>query len=364
MSTRSARTARCWLHDVKEAIVENCLFGVDIQQQAIEICRLRLWLSLVVDYDIGLDPFTAERQQFIQAIGQISQLPNLEMNFHRGDSLLDMISDVPVRIELGALGMRKKQVNELQALSQKLHHAKKAETKKDLRVDILRRRLDLTEAVLKERLDALASQDSTHAGMLFGETVSASEKRDRLAAEMEKVQTALGKVQSDRKELEKLAQRRFDKDFYPKLRRLEGADFNSPINFAWQLDFAEIFTREQSGFDIIVGNPPFVTARNSDKRKLYRERWKRVCSGKYLLICPFFDLSFGLLRVGGQMSFIVSNAFAKREFGKPLVEDFFPTVDLEKIVDCSGLMFPGHGTPTCIVFGARKVPTRTRRSAL
>ncbi len=89
-----------WLHDVKEKIVENCLFGVDIQQQAIEICRLRLWLSLVVDYDIGLDPFTAERQQFIEAIGRISQLPNLEMNFHRGDSLLDMISDVPVRIEV------------------------------------------------------------------------------------------------------------------------------------------------------------------------------------------------------------------------------------------------------------------------
>ena len=44
-----------WLHDTKAHIVENCLFGVDIQQQAIEICRLRLWLSLVVDYDLGLD---------------------------------------------------------------------------------------------------------------------------------------------------------------------------------------------------------------------------------------------------------------------------------------------------------------------
>ena len=45
-----------WLHDAKEDVVQNCLFGVDIQQQAIEICRLRLWLSLVVDYDLGLDP--------------------------------------------------------------------------------------------------------------------------------------------------------------------------------------------------------------------------------------------------------------------------------------------------------------------
>ena len=63
-----------WLHKAKAQIVENCLFGVDIQQQAIEICRLRLWLSLIVDYDLGLDPFTAEKSQFSRAIERIIQL--------------------------------------------------------------------------------------------------------------------------------------------------------------------------------------------------------------------------------------------------------------------------------------------------
>jgi hypothetical protein len=49
-----------WLHDTKADIVQNCLFGVDIQQQAIEICRLRLWLSMVVDYDLGLEPLGSQ----------------------------------------------------------------------------------------------------------------------------------------------------------------------------------------------------------------------------------------------------------------------------------------------------------------
>ena len=71
--------------ELDSRFVQNCLFGVDIQQQAIEICRLRLWLSLVVDYDLGIDPFTAEKSQFSAAIGRISQLPNLEMNFHSLD---------------------------------------------------------------------------------------------------------------------------------------------------------------------------------------------------------------------------------------------------------------------------------------
>src|SRR5262249_34857374 len=150
--------------------------------------------------------------------------------------------------------------------------------------------------------------------------------------------------------LEKLAKRPHDPKFYPDLRKLEGADFDSPFNFAWQLDFAEIFSPERGGFDIVVGNPPFVTARNPTKRELYRERWKRVCVGKYLLVCPFFDLSFSLLKAGGELGFIVSNAFTKREFGAPLVEKFFPQVDLQKVVDCSGLLFPGHGTPTCLTF--------------
>src|ERR1035437_467313 len=110
--------------------------------------------------------------------------------------------------------------------------------------------------------------------------------------------------------------------------------------------------------DIEEGIRQFVAdvASNPEKRELYRERWKRVCHMKFQLVSPFFDLSFGLLRNGGQLGFIVSNAFAKREFGQPLVEDFFPTVDLQKVVDCSGLMFPGHGTPTCIVFGANRKP--------
>ena len=112
-----------------------------------------------------------------------------------------------------------------------------------------------------------------------------------------------------------------------------------------------------SGFDLIVGNPPFVTARNKEKRaKFTASAGPRVAYMKFLLVSPFFERSFGLLRPDGQFGFIVSNAFAKREFGKPLVEDFFPTVDLQKVIDCSGPTFPGHGTPTCLIFGAQQKP--------
>lgn len=350
-----------WLQKTKEDIVQNCLFGVDIQQQAIEICRLRLWLSLVVDYDLGLDPFEAEKSQFSRSIDGISQLPNLEMNFHRGDSLHDHISGIPVVILPEKASRYADGFQKIAKFGDELHHAKRGEKKRRLRVDILRARLDLSERIISDELKTLDISESALDTLFHDETESSAGKRKRITHEKERLSEALDKIGKDRGELEKLANRQYDNQFYVKLRKLEGADFDSPFNFAWFIDFPQIFASKangpRGGFDIIVGNPPFVTARNPEKRELWRQRWPRVCFQTYHLLCPFFELSFGLLNKSGQLGFIVSNAFAKREFGKPLVQDLLRGLNIQKLVDCSGLLFPGHGTPTCLVFGSNDTPS-------
>jgi len=285
------------------------------------------------------------------------------MNFHRGDSLHDHISGVPVLILPEKASRHSEEFKKIARLGDELHRAKRGEKKRRLRVEILRARLDLSERIIKDELKALDTNESGLDTLFHDETSSSSDKRRRIRHEKERLAEALTKIEKDRSELEKLASRQYDNQFYIKLRKLEGADFDSPINFVWNVDFPQIFatraTGKRGGFDIIVGNPPFVTARNPHKRELWRERWPRVCRRTYQLLCPFFDLGFGLLSPGGELGFIVSNAFAKRDFGAPLVETFFPTVELQKVVDCSGLLFPGHGTPTCIVFGANSPPRPT-----
>jgi hypothetical protein len=140
--------------------------------------------------------------------------------------------------------------------------------------------------------------------------------------------------------------------------------------FHWELEFPEVWRdrygrpldgasgseRKPAGFDVILGNPPFVRARDELARSAYMERWTTAIKGFHLLV-PFFERAFQILRPDGHLGFIVSNAFAKREFGKKLVEDFLPQYKLEEVVDCSGLMFPGHGTPTCIVFARAAKPS-------
>jgi type I restriction-modification system DNA methylase subunit len=348
-----------WLQKTQQDVVQNCLFGVDIQQQAIEICRLRLWLSLVVNYDLGLDPFNADKTQFTRAISGISQLPNLEMNFHRGDGLHDHISGVPIVIIPEKANRHAPAFQSIADLADQLHYAKRAERKRKLRLNILEKRLDLSHDILSSELKALETSESALDTLFHDETESSAFKRKRIAQEKGRLQDALAKISRDRKDLEKLDQREYDGQFYVKLRKLEGADFDSPLNFVWCVDFPTIFAGRDgstAGFDIIVGNPPFVSARNPVKRKLWSDRWPAVCHKNYLLVCPFFELSFGILTANGQLGFIVSNSFAKREFGQALIEDFLSTVEIQKLVDCSGLMFPGHGTPTCLVFGSSQPP--------
>ena len=372
-----------WMQKAKEFFVQNTLFGVDIQQQAIEICRLRLWLSLLVDYELGVNPFEAEPATFIAAIKRISQLPNLEMNFRRGDSLHDYVCGHPVRIELST----SRYVDDLKMIEdfgRDLHKAKTGPTRRKLRLKILHKRISLAGRILKDEIESLKEQAGALAD-LFGGSARDREKLEEIRKELDRHEKALDLLNKDQTKLRILQNRPFDREFYPKLRELEGSEMDGPLNFAWRIDFPHVLggassetvrgefslvnqaQRQQdlviaqpgktdSGFNLIVGNPPFVTARNPKKRELYRERWPRVAFQKYLLVSPFFELSFGLLRRDGQLGFIGSNAFAKREFGKPLIEDFFPTVDLQKVVDCSGLMFPGHGTPTCLVFGAQRKP--------
>ena len=61
-------------------------------------------------------------------------------------------------------------------------------------------------------------------------------------------------------------------------------------------------------------------------------------------------------RQAGYVGMITANSFMKREFGKKLIEEFLPTVDLTHVIDTSGAYIPGHGTPTVILFGRNRRP--------
>ena len=372
--------------DLKKRIIEQNIYGVDLQAKAVEICKLRLWLSLIVDYEVDVDLDVCTDYQFERAISKIPALPNLFYKIRRGDALLDLVHGHTFRMQ--EIGHSEAMQDERAALGQAhrtFFSAQDPTAKRKLRLHALVHRTRLTRLQLESQRATLVATTGTQIDM-FDQKETRAEIRQREAT-LAEIDTALAEVKKTAAGLESLiVRKRLTRDDDDLLTQLEASSEGEQITFIWELDFPEIFSvpreaastltgamrvlvnqtpgqmelpvREiqRGGFDIIMGNPPFVTARNPEKRRLYRERWKETCYKGYQLVAPFFQRSFGLLRPSGHLGFIVSNAFAKREFGKPLVEDFFPTVELQKVVDCSGLMFPGHGTPTCIVLGRNRQP--------
>lgn len=116
-------------------------------------------------------------------------------------------------------------------------------------------------------------------------------------------------------------------------------------------------------YHVVVGNPPYITPKDSALNNAYRERFGS-CHRQYSLGVPFterlFDLAIeppaGESLPAGYVGVITANSFMKREFGKKLVEEYIPRWDLTHVIDTSGAYIPGHGTPTVILLGRHRPP--------
>lgn len=112
-------------------------------------------------------------------------------------------------------------------------------------------------------------------------------------------------------------------------------------------------------YHAVVGNPPYITVKDAALNRAYRENFS-ACHRAYALSVPFierfFDLALDGRRAGeaGHIGLIVANSFMKREFGSKLIEQLLPTLDLTHVVDTAGAYIPGHGTPTCLLFGRNR----------
>ncbi|MGW2765698.1 BREX-2 system adenine-specific DNA-methyltransferase PglX [Streptomyces sp. NPDC001275] len=136
--------------------------------------------------------------------------------------------------------------------------------------------------------------------------------------------------------------------------------------FYYRTEDVEGYAREvdllgRDSYHVVVGNPPYITVKDANENKNYKAAYD-ACYRQYALSVPFaqriFELAVragGSQRDGGFTGQITANSFMKREFGKKLIEEFFPKVDLTHVIDTSGAYIPGHGTPTVILAGRNQV---------
>lgn len=126
--------------------------------------------------------------------------------------------------------------------------------------------------------------------------------------------------------------------------------------FTWRSAFPEEMAA--GGFDVVIGNPPYVRMELIKAMKPYLETRFEVYSGTADIYCYFFERGLRLLKAGGRLGFITSSAFFKTAYGQPLRKYIASKSEIDNVVDFGDLqIFEGVTTYTTIVTLINKMPS-------
>ncbi|MFG6596224.1 Eco57I restriction-modification methylase domain-containing protein [Sulfitobacter sp. 1A13368] len=118
--------------------------------------------------------------------------------------------------------------------------------------------------------------------------------------------------------------------------------------FTWETAFPGVFA--EGGFDVVLGNPPYVRMEFLKLLKPYLEKRYEVVSDRADLYCYFYERGLRLLKPGGRLGYISSNTFFKTGSGKPLREYLLKEATIESVVDFGDLqVFEGVNTTPAIL---------------
>jgi hypothetical protein len=241
---RSALATHNYDYELKKKVIDSCLYGVDIQEQAVRLCELRLWLSLVVDYE--LDP----KKEFQREIRTVPALPNLSYRIVRGDSLLERLFGHVVQLD--ALSKNAKTRSLIQSMQADKHvyfGEGRRDNKQRLELAILSKQAELAEQLVEVKEQSLLQTNLS----LFGESARDRRLREQREEEERNLGDLRARIHSAKGELEKLGRQRApssqQSDNLDQFRRRFLQSGDAPT-FLWHVDFAEVFA-DKGGFDIV-----------------------------------------------------------------------------------------------------------------
>jgi len=117
------------------------------------------------------------------------------------------------------------------------------------------------------------------------------------------------------------------------LEKAFGKNFRDKKPFNWQEQFPQVFDRENPGFDVIIGNPPYVSIRDQESTDRGYIRNTFSFSGGADLYVAFIERALGLLRKDGNLGFICPNKFFGADYGKKIRKHIQTNFNLTRIWD-------------------------------
>ena len=296
----------------KKTIIENCLFGVDINPNSVKICRLRLWIELLKNAY-----YTAESDY-----KELETLPNIDINIKCGNSLVHRFDLTDsIKSVLKETGIS---ISQYRNAVSKYKNAQSKDEKRGLDSMITEIKSKLTTEIgtkdpKKLRLNKRKAELMNLEYQLQLFEMSKKEQKDR--------QKRVDTVKKEIAELEKYFEEISSNKIYL------GA-------FEWRIEFPEVLDADGNfiGFDLIIGNPPYIQLQSmgTDADVLERMKYKTYVR-KGDIYCLFYEQGMNLLKSNGCLCYITSNKWMKAGYGKELRQYFVTETNPVLLIDFSGV---------------------------
>ncbi|EJE0138559.1 Eco57I restriction-modification methylase domain-containing protein, partial [Campylobacter jejuni] len=306
------------LFHTKKDIIENNLFGVDINPNSCEITKLRLWIELL-------------KHSFYQSFDDenyhdLKTLPNIDINIKCGNSLVSYF-------ETG------KSLNHYPNIKERMGKYKRIV--KDYKEGFYTDKSHINQEIKNLKI---SFKNFCFADKFKKEMKSFNDKCEKyskkygnfLAVDDENlkffVSANLTLFDFDEKEAAKE---------FANLKKEYDNIFNLESNhpFEWRFEFPEILDDDGNfkGFDLIIGNPPYIRQEELKELKPHLAKNYKVYKGTSDIYTYFYELGFNVLKDNGVLSYITSNKYTRAGYGEALREFLLKNVKFLEYTDLNGI---------------------------
>ncbi|EDP5093192.1 TPA: Eco57I restriction-modification methylase domain-containing protein [Campylobacter jejuni] len=306
------------LFHTKKDIIENNLFGVDINPNSCEITKLRLWIELL-------------KHSFYQSFDDenyhdLKTLPNIDINIKCGNSLVSYF-------ETG------KSLNHYPNIKERMGKYKRIV--KDYKEGFYTDKSHINQEIKNLKI---SFKNFCFADKFKKEMKSFNDKCEKyskkygnfLAVDDENlkffVSANLTLFDFDEKEATKE---------FANLKKEYDNIFNLESNhpFEWRFEFPEILDDDGNfkGFDLIIGNPPYIRQEELKELKPHLAKNYKVYKGTSDIYTYFYELGFNVLKDNGVLSYITSNKYTRAGYGEALREFLLKNVKFLEYTDLNGI---------------------------
>ena len=322
----SQRIQETLFHE-KQTIIENCLFGVDINPNSVKICRLRLWIELL-------------KNAYYKNPTELETLPNIDINIKCGNSLVSRFAlDADLKQALKK-STGKWTIDSYRLAVDTYRNAQSKEQKREMEQLIndiktnFRSEISDNDPKVK-RLAKLNGElyHMTNQGQLFElskkEKTAWNKKVTKLTEDTRKLEAEIEEIKSNK--------------IY------ENA-------FEWRFEFPEVLNDDGdfAGFDVVIGNPPYIRQEELKDFKSYYKSCFKLYSGTADIYVFFIEQAFDILKKCGVFTFIMPNKFMQAGYGQP-ARNFLLQNRLLEIIDFGDAqVFDEATTYPCIVSVAKE----------